>query len=304
MRVSDSLIRAVRSALPGLRLLENEPMSAHTSFRIGGPARLFASPSCAEEAAELLRLCREAGTEPLVIGNGTNLLVADEELDAVVLRIGEDMSAVEPLGEGRIRAGAGVPLARLAQRAQALGLSGMETLSGIPGTLGGAVVMNAGAYGGEIKDVAVEADYVGRDGCCTLRGAELDFGYRRSAFSGGDALVTGAILALTPEDPEKILLKMRELSEKRRASQPLDIPSAGSTFKRPVGGYAAALIDQAGLKGFSVGGAQVSPKHAGFVVNVGGATFADVTALMEQIQARVYETSGVRLEPEVKIIRG
>ncbi len=305
MRVTEKLINDIRSALPGLEMHENEPMSAHCSFRIGGPARLMACPASGAEGAALLRLLREADAPVELMGKGTNLLVADEGLDAVVVRLGEAISGAELLPGDRVRAGAGISLAKLAVFAAEAGLSGLEFAHGIPGSLGGAVFMNAGAYGGEMKDVLESAEIALPDG--TLREApaeELELSYRHSALEGSGALVTAATVKLTPAEPEAIRVRMRELMEKRRASQPLDMPSAGSTFKRPVGGYAAALIDQAGLKGFAIGGAQVSEKHAGFVINRGGATFDDVLRLMEHIQKTVLEKSGVRLEPEVRILKG
>lgn len=305
MRVTEKLINDIRSALPGLEMHENEPMSAHCSFRIGGPARLMACPASGAEAAALLRLLREADAPVELMGKGTNLLVADEGLDAVVVRLGEAISGAELLPGDRVRAGAGISLAKLAVFAAEAGLSGLEFAHGIPGSLGGAVFMNAGAYGGEMKDVLESAEIALPDG--TVRevpAEELELSYRHSALEGSGALVTAATVKLTPAEPEAIRARMRELMEKRRASQPLDMPSAGSTFKRPVGGYAAALIDQAGLKGFAIGGAQVSEKHAGFVINRGGATFDDVLRLMEHIQKTVLEKSGVRLEPEVRILKG
>lgn len=305
MRVTEKLINDIRSALPELEMHENEPMSAHCSFRIGGPARLMACPASGAEAAALLRLLREADAPVELMGKGTNLLVADEGLDAVVVRLGEAISGAELLPGDRVRAGAGISLAKLAVFAAEAGLSGLEFAHGIPGSLGGAVFMNAGAYGGEMKDVLESAEIALPDG--TLRevpAEELELSYRHSALEGSGALVTAATVKLTPAEPETIRARMRELMEKRRASQPLDMPSAGSTFKRPVGGYAAALIDQAGLKGFAIGGAQVSEKHAGFVINRGGATFDDVLRLMEHIQKTVLEKSGVRLEPEVRILKG
>ena len=291
MRVTDTLIKELRSALPGLELHENEPMAAHCSFRIGGPARLMACPASGAQAAALLRFLRERGAPVELMGKGTNLLVADGGLDAVVVRLGEAISEAGLLPGDRVRAGAG--------------LSGLEFAHGIPGSLGGAVFMNAGAYGGEMKDVLQSAELALPDG--TVRevpAQELELSYRHSALEGSGALVTAATLKLTPAQPEDIRARMRELMEKRRASQPLDLPSAGSTFKRPAGGYAAALIDQAGLKGFAIGGAQVSEKHAGFVVNRGGATFEDVLRLMAHIEKTVFEKSGVRLEPEVRILKG
>ena len=235
MRVTDKLISDIRSALPGLELHENEPMSAHCSFRIGGPARLMACPASGTEAAALLRLLHESGVPVELMGKGTNLLVADEGLDAVVVRMGEALSGAELLPGGRVRAGAGISLARLAVFAAEAGLSGLEFAHGIPGSLGGAVFMNAGAYGGDGTVGEAPAE-------------ELELSYRHSALEGTGRLVTAATVRLTPAEPEAIRERMRELIEKRRASQPLDMPSAGSTFKRPAVGYAAALIDQSGLR--------------------------------------------------------
>lgn len=304
MRVSGKLIDDIRAALPGLELFENEPMSAHCSFRIGGPARLMCCPGTAEAAAALLRLLHESGAPFELMGNGTNLLVPDEGLDKVVVRLGEAMSEAISLGDGHIRAGAGITLAKLAVFAANEGLSGLEFAHGIPGSLGGAVFMNAGAYGGEMKDVLESVEYADTDGVVrSVPASELGFSYRHSAFEGTKRLVTAATVRLAPKEPEEIKARMRQLMEKRRASQPLDVPSAGSTFKRPVGGYAAALIDEAGLKGFAIGGAQVSEKHAGFVVNRGGASFEDVIRLMEHIKKTVYDRSGIMLEPEVRILK-
>lgn len=302
MPISESLVRALRIAVPGLRLLENEPMSAHCSFRIGGPARVMAMPESEEQAAALLRFLRSEALEPVIMGNGTNLLVSDKGLDAVVLCTGA-MNSAGPAGERLVRAQAGASMARAALAAQAAGLAGLEFAHGIPGSVGGGVFMNAGAYGGEIKDVLESVRYIDADG--ELREApasELELTYRHSALEGSGRLVTSALFRLEPGDREEIAERMRGLMERRRASQPLDLPSAGSTFKRPAEGYAAALIDAAGLKGLSVGGAQVSEKHAGFVVNRGGATFSDVRELMAEIQRRVFESSGVMLEPEVRIL--
>ncbi|MBQ3262770.1 MAG: UDP-N-acetylmuramate dehydrogenase, partial [Oscillospiraceae bacterium] len=214
------------------------------------------------------------------------------------------MSAILPEGETGLRAECGVTLARLAGEAQRLGLAGLEFAHGIPGSLGGGVSMDAGAYGGELKDVVVSTRYLDED--LNLRecvGAEHDFAYRHSRFSDIDCVILESTVRLTPDDPAAIMERMMTLREKRRASQPLEMPSAGSTFKRPVGGYAAALIDQAGLKGYAIGGAQVSEKHGGFVINRGGATFDDVLRLIDHIRETVYQNSGIRLETEVKIIR-
>ena len=300
-----TLDEQVAAYLPDLTYLKEEPMSRHTSFRIGGPARRLALPEQGEQLVLLMSFAREAGTTPLVVGNGTNLLITDGDVDRIVVQMGERMADVARTDATHLRAGAGIPLARLAQAALGYGLAGLEFAHGIPGSLGGAVSMNAGAYGGEMKDVVVSTRYLDHDlNLCEVVGAAHDFGYRHSVFSDTDCVVLGSTLALTPGDPAEIRARMLDLSERRRSRQPLDLPSAGSTFKRPAGGYAAALIDAAGLKGYAVGGAQVSEKHAGFVVNRGGATFDDVLRLMDHIRSEVLRTSGVELEPEVKIIRG
>lgn len=299
--MEQSLINDLRARFPGVELLENEPMKNHISFRLGGPAALLLQPGTAEEAAALLRFLRERGVPLFVMGNGTNLLFPDEGYDGAVVRTARLAAITE--AEGVVTAGCGALLSRLAVFARERGLTGLEFAHGIPGSLGGAVVMNAGAYGGEIKDAVLETLYLTREGETRLcRGAEHDFGYRHSRFSEGE-LVLEARLRLTPGDPEAIGAKMAELAAKRRASQPLDLPSAGSAFKRPQTGYAAALIDQAGLKGLRVGGAQVSEKHAGFIVNAGGATCADVLRLMELVRERVLADSGVELEPEIRVVR-
>ncbi|MBR6095986.1 MAG: UDP-N-acetylmuramate dehydrogenase [Oscillospiraceae bacterium] len=290
----------LKRALPGLRLLEGEPMAAHCSFRIGGPAALFAEPSDEAELLALLAALRERGVRPLLLGKGTNVLVADAGVPGVVVHIGEALGAVRVAGT-RMEAGAGLALSVLAQRAREHSLTGLEFAHGIPGSLGGAVVMNAGAYDGEMKDVVVSVRYL--DGEGTLRETEdMGFAYRRSRFSDGQSVVLSAVLQLREGDGEAVAARMRELGERRRSKQPLDRPSAGSTFKRPARGYAAALIEGAGLKGLSVGGAQVSEKHAGFVINTGNASCADVLALMELVRARVLEKYGVELEPEVRIV--
>jgi len=300
----DLVVEALRSRLPNLTILEHEPMAKHTSFRIGGPIRALVQPASVSEAAEVCRVLREANARPLLLGNGTNLLVTDQPLERVAVQFGDRFSAFADLGENRVRAQAGITLARFALEAQKLGLAGLEFAHGIPGSLGGGVSMNAGAYGGELKDVVTETLYLDEE--LQLKkavGAEHDFAYRHSAFSDTDRVILESTVCLTPDDPEAIMERMMALREKRRASQPLDMPSAGSTFKRPVGGYAAALIDQAGLKGYAIGGAQVSEKHGGFVINRGGATFDDVLRLIAHIRNEVYKMSGITLETEVKIIR-
>ena len=300
-----SLLNDIRAALPGVAIREDEPLARHCSFRIGGPAPALLLPGSARELRELCRLLAGKGHEPFLLGNGTNLLFPDEGLRRLVVKTCQNAGAIETeAGTGRIRAECGATLARTAAAAQAAGLTGLEFAHGIPGSVGGGVVMNAGAYGGELKDVVVETEYLDenlKEG--VLRGEEHEFSYRHSRFSEGGGVILRTTFVLTPGDPEAIAARMQELGDKRRASQPLDLPSAGSTFKRPVGGFAAALIDEAGLKGFSVGGAQVSPKHAGFVVNTGGATCADVLRLMDHIRETVLARSGIELTPEVRIVR-
>ena len=301
----------------GIAYRENEPLAAHCTFKIGGPADVFAQPETEEQLCRTIALCRECGVKYYLLGNGSNILFEDAGYHGVVI----DTTALK-MGIGilenvchpgaapgevydAVAAGAGLKLSALCAAALENGLTGLEFAYGIPGTVGGAVYMNAGAYGGEMKDVVVSTRYLdGELRLCEAHGSAHDFGYRHSAFSDTDCVLLGSTLALTPGDPADIQARMRDLSERRRSRQPLDLPSAGSTFKRPVGGYAAALIDQAGLKGYTVGGAQVSEKHAGFVVNRGGATFDDVLRLMDDVRSAVLRTSGVELEPEVKIIRG
>lgn len=298
-----AIVSRLSAALPALEIRENEPMSEHCSFKIGGPARLMLLPSSAEEAASALAILRSSGAQVLIVGSCTNLLIPDEGYPGAVVRMSKPASSMELLDAARIRAQAGATLNALAVFAARHGLTGLEFAHGIPGSVGGGVAMNAGAYGGEMRDVLESAEYVDADGAIrTLSGDALGLSYRHSAFSDTDKLITSAVFRLTPGDGEAVRARMNELIEKRRASQPLDMPSAGSTFKRPKTGYAAALIDQAGLKGLSVGGAMVSTKHAGFVVNAGGATYSDVIELMREVRRRVYEFSGVLLEPEVKII--
>lgn len=291
--------------LPDLSVACEEPMSRHTSFRIGGGARRMAFPERGEQLVLLHSFALECGARPLVVGNGTNLLVADEGLDRLVI----ETSGMNRLEMGQepdtVVAEAGVTLARLADFACRAGLAGLEFAHGIPGTVGGGICMNAGAYDGEMKQVVSRATVLfPEEGVRVLSGEEMAFGYRHSLLTDRpDAVVLSAEFQLSPGREETIRERMRELMQRRKASQPLEWPSAGSTFKRPAGYFAGTLIDQCGLKGLTVGGAQVSEKHAGFVINRGGATCADVTALIGEVQARVLERTGVHLEPEVKIIR-
>ena len=300
----EQLDEKVREYLPDMTMEREVPLSRHTSFRIGGPARRMAFPTSREQLVILMGLAESCGVNPFLLGRGTNLLVDDRGLDTLVIKTAEHMTAVRQLDEATLEADAGILLNHLAVYAQQHGLSGLEFAHGIPGSVGGAVCMNAGAYGGEMRQVVHSAVVLfPEEGIRTLTGEELAFSYRHSLLTDRpDAVVLRAVFTLKPGEPAAIREKMDDLMARRKASQPLEYPSAGSTFKRPEGYYAAALIDQCGLKGLMVGGAQVSEKHAGFVINRGGASCDDVTALMAEIQKRVWEETGVRLEPEVKVI--
>ena len=296
----NKLYDLLSSALPWLELRSEEPLARHCSFRIGGPA-LMAFPKSEPELAGLLRYLRYSKLPFRILGAGTNVLAPDEGVEELVIST-RGMDGVRALSSVDLEAACGASLAKLANTAQQLGLQGLEFAHGIPGTVGGGMVMNAGAYGGELVQVAVSARFMGPDGVIeTVEGEDMGLSYRHSAFMEREGVVVSARFRLTPGDPETIAARMRELSEKRRAAQPLELPSAGSTFKRPVGGYAAALIQQAGLKGLQIGGAAVSTKHSGFVVNLGGATSKDVLALIAEVRSRVRADSGIELEPEVRI---
>ena len=288
--------------LPDVRVEKEVPMQKHTSFRIGGPARRMAFPETKEQLVAAAEAAIACGVKPFVLGKGTNLLICDEGLDTLVIKT-ENMNGLRQLDEVTLEADAGISLARFAVFAQQQGLSGLEFAHGIPGSLGGAVYMNAGAYGGEMKDVLVEITALCTDGVRTLTVEEADLSYRHSYFADNDAVVLSATVRLQKGDPAAIRERMDELMARRKNTQPLEYPSAGSTFKRPVGNFAGTLIEQTGLKGLTVGGAQVSQKHAGFLINIGGATAADVMELVAQVQQRVFDATGVQLEPEVRIIR-
>lgn len=302
----ESLERAlvnIDDNVPGVEILEHEKMSGHCSFKIGGEVRAFMAPENIWDMSKVFYYLHMNNIYPFMLGKGTNILIPDEGLDICVvstenlqeLRLGKD--------ENTIYAEAGVSLARLAQFAQQNGLSGLEFASGIPGSVGGGILMNAGAYGGEMKDVvdSVVVYYLPDQALCECKGEDCGFSYRHSNFETANCAILSTVVKLTPDDPDAIAARMSEMNEKRRKSQPLDLPSAGSAFKRPVGGYAAALIEQAGLKGYTVGGAQVSEKHSGFVVNKGGASYDDVVELLDHVRHVVYEKSQITLEPEIRI---
>ncbi len=293
---------SIARTLIGLGAKENVPLSELVSFRVGGPAAFVLQPRQEETLVRALELCHEERIPVAMLGNGTNVLPSDGGFSGLVLLLSGDGAA--PVFEGdAVVVGAGASLTALAKESVQRGRMGLERLCGIPGTVGGAVAMNAGAYGGEIKNVLSRVRLY-RNGGFLWEDARLsEMGYRKSPYSWPNAIVTAVALRLAPDDGTAAAV-MADCMRRRKEKQPLSLPSAGSTFKRPVGGYAAALIDQAGLRGFQIGGAQVSEKHTGFVVNRGGASFDDVLRLMDHISDTVYDRFGVRLEPEVKILRG
>ena len=332
----DNLSAAIETArvkLPNIRYSLDEPMKNHTSFKIGASLRAMFFPGNAKELVELCKLLHENEVTPLIFGNGTNLLADDSKPLGIIAIKTKAMDYVEQTGEEELTAGAGISLPKLAEFACELGLTGLEFAHGIPGSLGGAVSINAGAYGAEMRDVVYSTSALSLDvfshshaktvkgivatsktyaaaytpntaGVYTVFNAEHDFSYRYSRFSESGDIVLASFIRLHRGDKARIKAKMDELYSRRRESQPLDLPSAGSTFKRPKEGYAAELIEQAGLKGFAIGGAMVSEKHAGFVVNMGSATYSDVMAVIEHVRSVVYERFGVELEQENKIVFG
>ena len=283
-------------------LLIDEPMSRHTSFKIGGPADLLATPSNEEELCKLLASAKEHNIPVTLIGNGSNLLVRDKGIRGLVIKLGNMLNTIE-VGENTITFGSGVSLALASKKAAELGFTGMEFAVGIPGSIGGAVYMNAGAYDGEMANVVTAVRTVDADGNVkVLSNEDMCFAYRKTALQGSGLIVTAVTVTMPKGEVSAILAKMAEFSQSRISKQPLELPSAGSMFKRPPGYFAGTLIDQTGLKGYTVGGAQVSTKHAGFVVNIGDATASDVLQLIKDVQDKVREAHGVELHPEVLII--
>lgn len=293
----------LRRNVPALELRRDEPMSAHTTLKVGGPAALMALPTTEQQLVSTVKLAMEEGIEPVVVGLGSNLLVDDHGLNSLVVKTAPQMNRCE-VNDTVVTACAGSPLAQVANAAAGFGLTGMEFAHGIPGSLGGAVTMNAGAYGGELCQVVRSVRTMDRNGKLeTLSAEQCLFSYRHSVFSDGSRLVLSAELELQRGDETAIREQMAELMARRKEKQPLEYPSAGSAFKRPEGMFAAALIDRCGLKGLRVGGAQVSEKHAGFIINSGGATCRDILGLMDLVRARVLRETGVELEAEIRYLR-
>lgn len=288
----------------GIPYRENEPLAEHCTFKIGGPARVFVMPREEEQLCKAILLCRDSGLPYYLLGNGSNILFADEGWSGVVLDASALKSSIQREG-CTLRAGAGTLLSSLCREALRAGLTGLEFAYGIPGTVGGAVYMNAGAYGGELKDVLTRVRYLNQEGqIVCAEAAELDLSYRHSIFEENGGCILSAEFRLTPGDPAEIQAKMEDLMGRRRDKQPLDKPSAGSTFKRPAGAFAGALIDQCGLRGYRHGGAAISEKHCGFVVNLGGASCADVLALCDEVRDIVQEKTGYLLEKEIRVVKG
>lgn len=287
---------------PKISICFEEPLSKHTSFRIGGPAEAMAFPKNREELAELLKKSCLWDRKPVILGAGTNVLAPDEGMKGLIICLKDCLDGMERVDGTSIRVMAGVTMARAAVFAASQGLSGLEFAHGIPGTIGGGVYMNAGAYGGELGSLCREVELMDREGKThVLTHEQMDFSYRHSCLEETDWIVVSALLSLEPGKEKTIRARMKELQAKRLASQPLNYPSAGSAFKRPQGGYAAALIDQAGLKGFRVGDAAISEKHGGFAVNLGKATAEDMKTLLKEVSEKVEAQSGIHLEPEIRV---
>ena len=296
------MLEKLQKLIGEAKVLANEPMASHTTFRIGGPADYFVMPETVEELRDILALCKEEGLPYFILGNGSNLLVGDKGFRGVVIQLYKNFDGLSIEGT-RVTAKSGAMLIRVAKEAGKAGLTGLEFASGIPGTIGGAMVMNAGAYGGEMKDVVTAVTVLTKDGDIkTLTGSEMNFRYRGSVVEDEGYIVLETVMELKEGNLEEIQARIDELSLQRRTKQPTEYPSAGSTFKRPEGHFAGKLIQDTNLRGYQVGGAQVSEKHCGFVINAGGATAADVMQLMQDVSDKVNAQFGVTLEPEVKRI--
>lgn len=302
MQNNNAFVAKIRERIPSNRFLLHEPMKRHTTFKIGGPADYLLLPANLEDVQYILDVLKRFEIPYMILGNGSNVLVLDGGIRGAVIKIEQPMSYIRR-AENRIVAGAGALLKDIALFAAAQGLCGLEFACGIPGSLGGAVFMNAGAYQGEIKDVVQKVRAISTDGTVRVfQQDELQFGYRHSVFQENGYVIVEVELGLSQGNTDEILVTIQTLQEKRESKQPLSVPSAGSTFKRPTGYFAGTLIEACGLKGFTIGGAQVSTKHAGFVVNTGEAKASDVLTLIKEVQQRVYEKTGVHLYPEVRII--
>lgn len=297
--MSASMYDYIRTIVPEERLLFHEPMNRHTTFQVGGEAECMAVVETQDELSQLVSYLGRIEQEYFVLGNGSNLLVGDKGYRGIVVKLGPRLSAVR-VEQDHIAAGAGALLSQVAFAARDAGLSGMEFAAGIPGSIGGGIVMNAGAYGGEMKQIVQMVRVMDKEGeILTLDNDTMEFGYRTSIIRNRPFIVLGVVLKLTPGNRDEISAKMEELMKQRKSKQPLEYPSAGSTFKRPEGYYAGKLIMDAGLRGYRIGGAQVSEKHCGFVINSGGASAADIREVIEEVQERVRDRFHVRLEPEV-----
>lgn len=301
----EKAISEIKEALPGLTIKENEDMSLHTSFKCGGKTRAFASPDSATSLSRICSILKENNAAPYILGNGSNVVFPDSGTPELFVLSTEKLQGLYLLDDTHIFAESGVSLSRLAAFAQENGLAGLEFASGIPGSVGGGAIMNAGAYGGELKDVieSVTSYYLPEQCLYELSNEQCKFGYRHSIYQTTPGnVILNVVFKLEPGDKDEISSKMKELNEKRRSKQPLDLPSAGSAFRRPEGYYAAALIEECGLMGYSVGGAQVSTKHAGFIVNTGGATSQDLYDVMDHVRHVVYDLKKVTLEPEIILL--
>ena len=300
--MDSTFIKQFEELVGAENVLRDEPLSAHTTVRVGGPVECYVVPHSIDQVVQAVALCRAAGVPFHIVGHGSNVLVCDEGLFGVAIQVSGNVGAVEVHDDGAIVAEAGASNATVAAEACRAGLTGFEFAAGIPGTIGGAAIMNAGAYDGEFKNVATSVRCLDPAGAIVdIDHEQADWGYRRSMMEECGYIILSATLKLEPGDPVAIKARMDELARRRSDKQPLDLPSAGSTFKRPPGHFAGKLIQDAGLMGYGVGGAQVSTKHAGFVVNVGGATASDVMQVIEDVRSRVFEQSGVMLEPEVRL---
>jgi len=299
--MDNTIIQKLESIVGAGNVLLDEPMSTHTTFRVGGPAECMVEPQSVDEVVDAIAACKAAGVPWRVLGHGSNLLVSDAGVDGVVVHISGNVGDVDVREGGVVVASAGASNAKVAAMACRAGLAGFEFAAGIPGSIGGAAIMNAGAYDGEFRDVATSVTCLTADGqVVELDADQADWSYRHSMMGDAGMVVLQATLKLHPDDPQAIRARMDDLAQRRTSKQPLDLPSAGSTFKRPEGHFAGKLIQDAGMQGYQVGGAQVSTKHAGFVVNVGGATASDIVQLIGDVQQAVRDQFGVELEPEVR----